>query len=225
MLDNTDKTVSAAVGFTLFMFLINVKIDSIIVVYLNAIVILGLLGYAVLRLDNLKILRNSLIIGVVAAATYLPFDYLFGSLKSPDGLQLIGLITYLKRDLLLGITPLHIFLNWICLITIMLYFYQRLRNIFNKVYFPIFLTSIVAFVGSVILSILGNYARLWVWNATGFAPPPFIGSMPLLVPVGLFLTFLLTPYFVLNIIAGGIRCGITLGIMQFLCFVTFRRLF
>jgi hypothetical protein len=216
MLHNTDKTVSAAAGFTLFTFLINAKIDSIIIVYLNAIVILGLFGYSVWRLDGLKILRKSFIIGAIAAMIYLPFDNLFGSLFQ------IGLITYLKHDILLGITPLHIFLNWICLITITLYFYQRLRHIFSKVYFPILLTSIVAFIGSIILSILGNYAGLWTWDARSFVPPPFIGSLPLLVPVGLFLTFLFSPYFVLNILAGGIRCGITLGIMQFLCFFVFR---
>ena len=145
MFDNTDKAVSAAVGFTFFTFLINVKLDSIIIVYLNAIVILGLFGYSIWRLDGLKILRKSLIIGTIAAVTYLPIDNLLGSLKS------LGLITYLKHDLLLGITPLHIFLNWICLITIVLYFYQRLRGIFAKVYFPMLLTSIVAFVGSIVL--------------------------------------------------------------------------
>ena len=219
MFDNTDKTVSAAVGFTLFTFLVNVKLDSIIIAYLNAIVILGLFGYSIWRLDAMKIMRNSLIIGAIAAVTYLPIDNLFGSLRS------FGLITYRKHDLLLGITPLHIFLNWICLIAIIFYFYQRLRSVFNKVYFPMLLTSIFAFAGSIILSLLGNYAGLWLWNTTGFAPPPFIGSLPLSVPIGIFLTFLLSPYFVINIFAGGIRCGITLGIMQFLCFFAFRRLF
>lgn len=216
MLNNTDKTVSAAVGFTFFTFLVNVKLDSIIIVYLNAIVVLGLFGYSIWRLDGLKILRHSLIIGAIAAVTYLPIDNLFGSLKS------LGLITYLKHDLLLGITPLHIFLNWICLITIALYFYQRLRGIFDKVYLPMLLTGVVVSGGSIILTVLGNYASLWLWNATGFAPSPFIGSLPLFVPIGLFLTFLFSPYFVVNILAGGIRCGVTLGLMQFLCFVAFR---
>ncbi|MBM3235865.1 hypothetical protein FJZ31_06155 [Candidatus Poribacteria bacterium] len=216
MFDNTDKIVSTAVGFTFFTFLINVKLDSIIIVYLNAIVILGLFGYSIWRLDGLKILCKSLVIGAIAAVTYLPIDNLLGSLK------ILGLITYLKHDLLLGITPLHIFLNWLCLITITLYFYQRLRRIFTKVYFPMLLTGIVAFGGSIVLSMLGNYAGLWLWNTKGFAPPPFIGSLPLFVPIGLFLTFLFSPYFVLNILVGGIRCGVALGILQFVCFSVFR---
>jgi hypothetical protein len=225
MFDNTDKTVFAAVGLTFFtfliMFLINVKFESIvslntIIVYLNAIVILGLFGYSLWHWDALKILRNSIIIGAIAAVTYLPLDNLFGSLF------LVGLITYLKQDLLLGITPLHIFLTWICLITILFYFYQRLRRLFVKVYVPMLLTSIVAFGGNIILSILGDSADLWDLNVKNLAPPPFIGALPLSVPVGIFLTFLFSPYFVLNTLAGGIRCGITLGIMQFLCFVVFR---
>jgi hypothetical protein len=216
MLDNTDKTVAAAVGVTFFTFLINTRLDSIIIIYLNAIVILGMFGYSLWHWDGLKILRHSLIIGAIAATTYLPIDNLFGSLKS------IGLITYRKHDLLLGITPLHLFLTWICLITIVLYFYQRWRNVFDKVYLPMLLTGVVACGGSIILSLLGTYAGLWLWNTTGFAPPPFLGSLPLFVPVGIFLTFLFSPYFVINVLAGGIRCGVTVGLMQFLCFVVFR---
>jgi len=218
MFNNTDKTVSAAAALTLLTFLINVKLDSVIVIYLNALIILGLFGYSILRFDSLRILRKSIIIGAIAAATYLPIDSLLGNLKS------VGLITYLKHEdiLIFGITPLSIFLSWVCLITIVLYFYQRLRSIFRRVYIPILLTGIVVFCGSIILGILGNYAGLWLWDTTGFAPPPFIGSLPLFVPIALFLSFLFSPYFVLNIIAGGIRCGVVLGVMQFLCFLIFR---
>jgi hypothetical protein len=80
----------------------------------------------------------------------------------------------------------------------------------------------IAFVGGTIFDQFGS-ARLWNWNAIRFSSFPYIGSVPVCVPIALALTFLLTPYYLRrhHIVVGGIRCGLFIGIMQFLCFLLF----
>ena len=225
-IDNTDKTVAAAAGVTLVCFLMNTKVASVVIVYLNVLVVFGLLGYSIWRFDSLRTLRRSLITGAIAGVAYLPMDMLLSNSK------LMGIITYLRHEdyLLLGVTPLSIVFSWMYLITIALYLYQRLRSLFQRAYIPMLLISLAAFCGSIILGILGN-DNLWLWGAKiNFPPPPpYINTMPLFVPIALALAFLFSPYFIpktpsmrYSEIAGGIRCGIVLGIIQFLCFLLFR---
>lgn len=234
-LNQTDKTIIGVFSLTLLIFIINAKLPAnaksvlTTLVYLNALCGLGLFLYAIWRFDSEGVLRRSLIIGATASGTYYLFiDRFF----SGSARWSIKLITYLGADSrffsqFIEVAPPGIALNWVCLITIALYFYQRLRAFFSGVYIPMLLIGISTFLGSVILSELGSSAGLWNWNRHPEVVHsiPFIFSTPIFIPIAIALTFLLSPYLVTHLIAGGIRCAVVLCIMQFVCFVIFRYFF
>jgi len=224
-LNQTDKVVIVVLSLTFLIFLVNAKVALTALVYLNALCGLSLFLYSIWRFDPDNILRRSLITGAIASGTYLFIDRLFSSF----GMESMKLITYLGSDgrffIRFNIAPPSIVLNWVCFITIALYFYQRLRSFFSGVYIPMLLTSASVFLGSVVLSALGNSARLWNWNADVVNSLPFIFSTPLFIPIAIALTFLFSPYLVTHFIVGGIRCAIVLGVMQFICFMMFRYFF
>ena len=212
----TDKAVIIACVTTFLTFLINAKLGSIWLLYLNVLVVVGVVGYASQAWDEFSHLSRSAIFGVIASITYIPLDWLF-SLR-------VGLLSYLLglRDIRIAAVPLSLLLTWVIAITIIIYIYQRLNAIWGRPYIPAVVVGSVAFVGSTIFDQFGS-ARLWNWNATPLSHFPYIGSVPVFVPIALALTFLLSPYYFRShhIIVGGIRCGLFIGMMQFFCFLLF----
>ncbi len=212
----TDKAVIIASITTFLTFLINAKLGSTWLLYLNVLVVVGLFGYASRPWNPLSYLSRSAIFGAIAAITYIPLDWLFS--------QNVKLLSYLSlRDIRIAAVPLSLLLTWMIAITIIIYIYHRLNASWEKPYIPAVVIGSVAFVGSTVFDQFGS-ARLWNWNAIRFSYVPYIGSVPVCVPIALALTFLLSPYYFRrhHVVVGGIRCGLFIGIMQLLCFMLFR---
>ena len=211
----TDKAVIIA-GLTTFLtFLINSKFGSIWLLYLNVLVVVGVFGYASRPWNQLSHLSRSALFGVIASITYIPLDWLFS--------RRVALLSYLSSgDIRIAAVPLSLLLTWMIVITIIIYIYHRLSEIWERPYIPAVIVGAIAFVCSTLFDQLGS-ARLWNWNAIRFSYFPYIGSVPVCVPTALALTFLLAPYYLRrhHIVVGGIRCGLFIGIMQFLCFLLF----
>ena len=141
--------------------------------------------------------------------------------------------------------PLSLVFTWMILLTIPIYLYQRLNAILGKTYISAGVTGIAVLVSSAILGMLGSArflwewnedvtlaeleklvgpAGLWTWNENLVAKSPLIGTLPIFVPIALFLAFLLSPHYFTKrqpAIVSGMRCGIFVGAMLFLCFVFF----
>ena len=212
----TDKAVTIASLTTFLTFLMNAKLGSIWLLYLNVLVVVGVFGYASRPWNQLSHLSRSAIFGVIASITYIPLDWLFS--------RQVTLIFYLSsRDIRIAAVPLSLLLTWTVAITIIIYIYQRLNTIWERPYISAMIVGSIAFVGSTIFDQFGS-ARLWNWNAIHLSYSPYIGSVPVFVPIALALTFLLSPYYLrrYHVVVGGIRCGLFIGIMQFLCFMLFR---
>lgn len=212
----TDKAVIIASITTFLTFLINAKLGSIWLLYLNVLMVVGMFGYVSRPWNQLLHLSRSAIFGVIAAITYLPLDWLFS--------RRVTLLFYLSSgDIRIAAVPLSLLLTWMIVITIIIYIYHRLNEIWERPYIPAVIVGSIAFVGSTIFDQFGS-ARLWNWNAIHLSYSPYIGSVPVSVPIALALTFLLTPYYLrrYHVIVGGIRCGLFIGIMQLLCFMSFR---
>lgn len=215
IITQTDKAVIIASITTFLTFLINAKLGSIWLLYLNVLVVVGVFGYASRPWDSLSHLSRSAIFGVIASITYIPLDWLFS--------EHVRLLSYLSlRDIPIAAVPLSLLLTWMIVITIIIYIYHRLSAIWERTYIPALVVGGVAFVGITIFDQFGS-ARLWNWNAIRFLHFPYIGSVPVSVPIALALTFLLSPYYLRrhHIVVGGIRCGLFIGIMQLLCFMLF----
>ena len=215
IITQTDKAVIIATITTFLTFLINAKLGSIWLLYLNVLVVSGVFGYASRPWYPRSDLSRSAIFGAIASITYIPLDWLFS--------EHVRLLSYLSlRDIPIAAVPLSLLLTWMIAITIIIYIYHRLNAIWERPYIPPVAVGSVAFVGITIFDQFGS-ARLWNWNAIRFLHFPYIGSVPVSVPIALALTFLLSPYYLRrhHIVVGGIRCGLFIGIMQLLCFMLF----
>ena len=211
----TDKAVITASITTFLTFLINAKLGSIWLLYLNFLVVVGVFGYVSRPWDQFSHLSRSAIFGVIASITYIPLDWLFS--------RRVALLAYLSSgDIRIAAVPLSLLLTWMIVTTIIIYIYHRFNAVWERPYIPAVIVGSTAFVGSTIFDQFGS-ARLWNWNVIRFSSFPYIGSVPVCVPIALALTFLLTPYYLRrhHIVVGGIRCGLFIGIMQFLCFLLF----
>ena len=200
----------------LLTFLVNAKVGSVWLVYVLVVATAGVWGYVVWREDTQRLLRRSIIVGAAASLVYLPADSLFS--------HQAHLLFYLSQNALhLGAPPLSLVLTWILSIGAVIYLYLRLESAWQRKLPAVLLTGLVVFVGSVVIDQLGSQ-RLWTWNATRFKHIPYIGTVPVSVPVALALTFLFTPYFFRKqpAIIAGVRCGLFLAAFQLLCFVGFR---
>jgi hypothetical protein len=174
--NHTDLIVIGACALSSIVFSINAKLDSVIPLYLNSLIVLGTFVYWGLRDDATGILKRSLIIGGIGGLFYTFVDNIF-----VDG----GIITYLRsEDIDIFATPASIVLIWMYCIAIVIYFYQRLRSVFSRFYIPSALTGASAFLSAIILNHLGDSARLWVWNI-GVPSSAAIGPTPLFVPIAL----------------------------------------
>lgn len=222
--NHTDFIVIGASALILIAFAINTRLASIIPLYLNGFIVLGVLTYWAIRKDATGRLRRSLIIGGAAGILYTFVDSVLVSEQ---------MIMYLRRDVKIFATPASIVMTWICCITIAIYLYLRLRSVFSRFYIPSALTGAIAFLSSAILHYLGDGARLWIWNARSLSPS--ILSTPLFVPVALCLTFLLSPYIVggqritkrigltTNPLVAGFRCAVILAItVHISLYISFR---
>ena len=241
-IDRTDLIVAGTCALTLTVFLINTMLDSVILLYLNDLIILGVFAYWAIRRDAAGMLRRSLIIGGIGGFFYTFVDKLFVELRA------ITYITYVKRGTGIGdgigdisiptfATPVSIVLLWICCIAIVIYLYQRLRSVFGSFYVPALLAGGSAALGAIILGNLGD--GMWIWNFVNPVYPTWssfslgIGLTPLFVPVALFFTFLMSPYIIggqrisrrfrisANPVVAGLRCGVMLPAMIYISFRIF----
>jgi hypothetical protein len=218
IITRVDKAVIFACVTIFITFLINAKLGSIWLLYSNVLITVSVFGYAIWKWDEFRHLSHSAIFGVIAAITYLPVDRLFS--------QRVDLIFYLNlNDIQVPAVPLSLLLTWMIAITVTIYFYQRLNSIWRRPYISSVITGVVVFIGSTVLDQLGS-ARLWNWNASRFQNFPYIGTVPVFVPIAILLTFLLSPYYLRrqHPLVAGLRCGLFLGGMQFLCFMLFHHL-
>lgn len=218
MLSRTDKLIIVAISSIYFVFIINVWLASTIPLYLGVLIAGGIFFYCIVKLDPFKLLRDSLIIGAIGGIIYASIDTLLS--------EKLLIITYLRPDIYPHTAaPLSLILIWLLLITGVVYFYKRMNSFFSSVYIPSLLTGVLVVFVSVTLGQLGDMARLWNWNQPPISSP-FIGHLPLYVPTGLFLSFLFSKFFVSqNSIIGGIRCGIVIGMGQFLSYLVMRAFF
>lgn len=224
--NRTDFIVIGMSALSLIAFAINTRLASIIPLYLNSVIVLGIFTYRAIRRDATGKLRRSLIIGSIAGISYTFMDSVFVDEQ---------IIIYLRKDVNIFATPLSIVLTWICGIIIAVYLYMRLRSIFSRFYIPSALTGAAVFLLSIAFHYLAEHARLWIWNARSVPLSPAILSTPLFVPVALFLSFFLSPYIVGgqritrrigltdNPIVAGFRCAVILAMMVHISmFIVFR---
>ena len=121
-ISRTDKAVIIASITTLLTFLINAKLGSIRLLYLNVLVVGALFGYVSRPWDQSSHLSRSVIVGVIASVTYIPLDWLFS--------KNVGLLSYLSlRDIPVAAVPLSLLLTWIVGVTIIIYIYHRLDEV------------------------------------------------------------------------------------------------
>ena len=235
-INRTDLIVAGASALILTAFLINTRLDSAIPLYISSLIGLSAFIYWAIRRDATGMLRRSLIIAGIGELFYTWVDSIFVEQE---------IITYVIGDVEILSTPVSVALVGVCCIAIAMYFYQRLRSIFGQAYIPAVLTGVSAFLAGVVLNHLG--AELWRWSSVWLdyrksGPAPLvismlcIGSVPLFVPIALFVTFLLSPYIIGgqrfsrrigisdNVIAAGLRCAVLLPMMIYLSFVIFSRL-
>jgi len=220
----------------LVMFFINIKLGSVIPMYVGGIISFAMITYWSIRRDGSVMLRRSLIVGSMGGFFYTFVDRIF-----VDG----QIIKYLRGgDLRIYQTPVSTILIWMYFIVILLYIYQRLRGYFSTTYIPSLLAGSVAFVLAFIFNYFGDRSRLWVWNAN-LTNMPFIMTVPLFVPLAFYITFFLSPYILgtegivpspgdtfwsryikaaNNPIVGGIRCAIMLSVSLFALLQIFLRL-
>ena len=233
--NRADLIVIGACALTLIIFSINAKLDSVIPLYLNGIIVLGTFAYWALRRDAAGMLRRSSIIGGIGGFFYTFIDREFVASMTITYNAYVRKGTYINdgiRDIEVLATPASVVLTWMYCIAIAIYLYQRLRSLFSRFYIPSVLTGASAFLSGIVLNYLGDRAGLWVWNF-GVPPSPGIGSVPLFVPVALFFTFFLSPYIIGgqrisarirlsdNPIASGLRCAIILAMTVLLSFRMF----
>lgn len=235
----TDRAVYVVTGTTFLTFLIANRIGTIWILYPNVVLAVTLFLYYLWQTDeDVSLLSSSAIFGLATTLTYVPLDWLFS--------RKARLIFYLRSDFLANVTtPIAIILNWVVLATLAAYCYQRLATVFQTRFasgsenprlgfieaatLAAGLTGIGATIGSVVVYALGA-SHLWIWNAAQVDQIPQIVSVPVFMPLAFLFTFLLCPYFfgVANSFlreqhtgVAGIRCGIFMGALQFLCFLLF----
>lgn len=235
----TDRVVYVVTGTTLLTFLIANRIGTIWILYPNVVIAVTLFLYCVRQTDeDVSLLSSSAIFGFATTLTYVPLDWLFS--------RKARLIFYLRSDFFANVTtPIAIILNWVVFATLAAYCYQRLTTVFQTRFasgsesprlgfmgaatLAAGLISIGAAIGSTVIYALGE-SHLWIWNAAQVDRMPQIASVPVFMPLAFLLTFLLCPYFfgVANSFlreqhtgVAGIRCGIFMGALQFLCFLLF----
>jgi hypothetical protein len=223
--NRTDLVVIGACGLSLIVFSINTKLDSVIPLYFNSFIVLGIFTYWAIRKDGTGLLKRSLIIGGIGGFFYTFVDSIFVN---------SWIYRYLRlEDIDIFAAPASIVLVWIYCVAIAIYLYQRLRSVFSKFYIPSVLTGASAFLSGIVFHYLGKQARLWEWNDVWVSSSPSVGSTPLFVPVALFVTFFLSPYIVGgqristrirlsdNPIAGGLRCAVILAMTMYILFRIF----
>ena len=178
----TDKTVIFASITTALTFLINAKLGSIWLLYFNVLIITGVFGLALRRLDELSHLARSVIASAISLIIYLPLDWYISQKIHQD-----HLIFYLSlNDIRVPTVPLSLVLTWLIALTVTIYVYQRFSSIWRYPYFSAVITASVVFVSSVVFDRLGS-ARLWNWNASYLENFPFIGSHTSLCADGAFI--------------------------------------
>ena len=222
-MNRTDIIVFLACLLSLFVSLFNMSLDSVALTYIDCIVVLVVFTYWALRKDPTEKLKSSLTIGSIGGVLYIFVDKYFVMLR---------IITYLRPDVKLLLTPVSVVLIWICYITVMMYLYHRFRSIIGIFPIPAILTAAAAFGSAILLSYFAGEARLWVWN-TGVPAMPSISSTPLFVPVAFAATFLLSPYIVggqrfsarvglsKHPVAAGLRCAIVMSLFVYVSFRIF----
>ncbi|HGE69676.1 TPA: hypothetical protein ENX78_02500 [Candidatus Poribacteria bacterium] len=235
-INRTDVVVSAVSVLNLIFMSINTALESLILFYLGNIIAIACLIYWGILKDATKYLARSLLIGGIVGVIYTVLDNLLAE---------VNYINYLRiEDIKLLSTPISVVLFWIFLITTMIYLYHRLRSTFSRFIFPSIITGSTAFLFSLVLFILGDISRQWVWSI-GEPPMLSIGPIPLYVPLALFVTFFLSPYIVgipgapvadedsffakyfkvsNNPLSGGIRCTIILSLSIYGLLQLFSRL-
>ncbi len=236
-MNRTDIAVFAVTGTTLLTFLVASRIGSIWVLYPNVLIAVLLCVYRLTRLDtDTTRLSRSALFGVATILTYLPIEWQLS--------RKMHLIFYLSSDFLVNLTtPIGVLLNWVVFATLAAYCYQRLAAVFRDRWsagtdaprigragtslLAAGVTAIGAALGSNVIYALGE-SGLWVWNATQMDRIPQIATVPVVIPISFFLTYLLCPFFFgiaggfpreQHVAVAGIRCGIFMGTLQLLCFL------
>jgi hypothetical protein len=245
-LNQSDKAVIAACGSTFLTFLIETQFGSVWFLYLNLLFTAGIFGYAIRKeSEYASHLSRSLLFGVAAVLVYAPLDWKFT--VELERLTKGRLVYYLHPDIpWMPTAPLSIILTWVIMIAVTIYLYQRVNAITANIYISAAVTGIVVLVGSTVLGQLGSArflwfqdgevtltdleqivgsTRLWAWDANLVGRFPHIGAVPILVPLTLFFTFLLSPYFWYkqqHPVVAGLRCGIFMGAILVLNFLVIR---
>ena len=122
--NRTDLVVVGACALTLAVFLLNARLASVIPLYLNCLIVLGIFTYWAFRKDAAGMLKLGLYIGAIGGFFYTFVDKLFVELGT------ITYIAYIKRgagiedgvkDIPIFATPLSVVLLWACCITVVMY--------------------------------------------------------------------------------------------------------
>lgn len=235
--NRTDLVVFAVFVVDLLLLSINTIFGSVILLYVSGIFSFVIMVFWAIQKDSPGMLRRSLIIGGIGGFFYSFVDRLFVDNH---------IIMYLRtEDIHIYRTPLSATLVIMYFCVVMLYYHQRLRSYFSRVYIPSFITGLTALFLSFIINYIGTHSRQWIWNAIGF-PTTTFEQVPLFVPLAFFVTFSLSPYIIGlkgipvkdgnvtfwsryfrasdNPIVGGVRCAIVLSVSLFFLMQIFLRL-
>lgn len=164
---------------------INIVIQSVHLVYIAVLLVLGGLAYATKSHGGEKSsLRDLWILGLFSIILYPLIDRLFEARP--------GLVTYLTNDPKVVATPIYVPLYWVLGVLLFGYFYYRVCGLTKRVWIGALATGLFSAASATFVENL--------FNAMGFyhnTPSHYmIGYIPVYVPLGYTVAFSLIPFYI-----------------------------
>jgi len=162
----------------------NIFLQSIHLVYVVILLVLGVLVYATRRHEGGKnSLRDLWVLGSLSMILYPLIDYFFEAKLS--------LVTYLTNDPRIIVTPIYILLYWFFGVLLFGYWYYRVLGLTNKVRMAGLATGFLAAMSATFIENLFN-AMGFYYNTPSYC---MIWHIPVYIPLGYMLVFSLMPFY------------------------------
>ncbi|MFQ6080058.1 MAG: hypothetical protein ACE5OW_00090 [Candidatus Bathyarchaeia archaeon] len=163
---------------------INTFVQSIHLVYIIILLVLGVLIYATSKHESGKnSLRDLWVLGSLSIILYPLIDYFLEAKLS--------LVTYLTNDPRVIVTPIYILLYWVFGVLLFGYWYYRMLELTNKVWMAGLATGFFAAMSATFIENLFN-AMGFYYNTPSYY---MIWHIPVYIPLGYMFVFSLIPLY------------------------------